>query len=326
MSNYLVVKGKAGMGNRILSILDSIIYAEITNRKLIIDWSDYAYSNDGSNSFPHLFDSGFEYSLNDISESDSVYPVIWKNNLSKSVNDLIDENETPGIHHNKIHLPRYAVDISKINYTEKILVRWAFSTEIYKLKRFLVNNWNINSSQNITQKLSEILQNNLRPSDVVKKRVSDFSSLNFSQPMIGVHIRYTDRKTTLKQYPKIIDRLLKLNVSAKIFLATDNLSVEKTFFERYGSEKVIVTSKWFPKEQKYIHQNPECPDRLENGIQALTDMYLLANCNYLLCDSESTFAVVSALLSNIPKDNIIDISKFRPRAILKRVKGVALSI
>ena len=37
---YLILKGCAGLGNRIFSILNAISYSKKTGRKLIIDWSD----------------------------------------------------------------------------------------------------------------------------------------------------------------------------------------------------------------------------------------------------------------------------------------------
>ena len=46
---YLIVKGLAGLGNRMLSALTGILYARLSGRRLIIDWRDPTYSSDGSN-------------------------------------------------------------------------------------------------------------------------------------------------------------------------------------------------------------------------------------------------------------------------------------
>jgi hypothetical protein len=85
---FLIVKGKAGMGNRILSALDGILYSRITNRKLIIDWSDYTYSNDKSNVFPRFFTIHGLSSLENFFDANyvkTVCPAIWQN--QRLVND-----------------------------------------------------------------------------------------------------------------------------------------------------------------------------------------------------------------------------------------------
>jgi len=45
-NKYVLIKGKEGLGNRILSALTGILYAEISGRKIYIDWSDDVYSNE----------------------------------------------------------------------------------------------------------------------------------------------------------------------------------------------------------------------------------------------------------------------------------------
>ena len=40
---YLLVKGIAGLGNRILSVLNGILYARLSDRLLFVDWRDPDY-------------------------------------------------------------------------------------------------------------------------------------------------------------------------------------------------------------------------------------------------------------------------------------------
>ena len=54
-TRYLVVKGKAGMGNRLLSLTHAVVYALITKRTIIVDWSDYTYSHSGEDVFDEFF-------------------------------------------------------------------------------------------------------------------------------------------------------------------------------------------------------------------------------------------------------------------------------
>ena len=52
---YVLVKGKAGLGNRMMSAMNGILYAMLSGRRLVVDWSDFTYSNDHTNVFPKLF-------------------------------------------------------------------------------------------------------------------------------------------------------------------------------------------------------------------------------------------------------------------------------
>ena len=54
-NKYLLVKGLAGLGNRMLAALTGILYARMSSRRLIVDWRDPTFSKDGSNAFPVLF-------------------------------------------------------------------------------------------------------------------------------------------------------------------------------------------------------------------------------------------------------------------------------
>ena len=49
--NYVLVKGNAGLGNRLSSVLSGALYARLSGRRLLVDWTDWMYSNDGSNVF-----------------------------------------------------------------------------------------------------------------------------------------------------------------------------------------------------------------------------------------------------------------------------------
>jgi len=54
---YLLIKGISGMGSRILRALAGILYAGLSERRLLIDWSDPVYSSDRNNVFHRFFKS-----------------------------------------------------------------------------------------------------------------------------------------------------------------------------------------------------------------------------------------------------------------------------
>ena len=75
----IIVKGVAGFGNRIQTVAGAIIYAEKTNRRLYVDWSDGLYDKKGKNVFSEIFQPiNDEYISNpkELNEHD-VYPKIF---------------------------------------------------------------------------------------------------------------------------------------------------------------------------------------------------------------------------------------------------------
>ena len=45
MSKYLLVKGAAGLGNRVFALVTAILYAKLSDRTIAIDWRDSQYSH-----------------------------------------------------------------------------------------------------------------------------------------------------------------------------------------------------------------------------------------------------------------------------------------
>src|ERR1035437_6950899 len=85
---FLLVKGKAGLGNRVLVLLDSILYAQMTGRELLVDWRDGKYAADGQNAFPLLFAQPAPGDLAAVKGCDSVTPAKWKGELDTSADGL----------------------------------------------------------------------------------------------------------------------------------------------------------------------------------------------------------------------------------------------
>ncbi len=329
---FLIVKNEGGLGNRILSALGSILYAQITRRKVIIDWRDSIYSRDRSNVFPKIFTTP---NLNirlveEIPYTGSVYPPIWTNNLDKSVLEFLrSHNVSWPLDRGPLTWSKYRVDTRRIDYPYDCLVSWYYSEELQKLRRHFkgefanFNNW---SNDAILRKL---LKENLILNESIQSRVDEFKNNSFGDKTIGLHIRYTDRKSPFEKYLPIINKILQKEPKALIFIATDNRLVESYFREKYKNI-VISTEKWYPANQTsiygspetHLHGKPDCPDLLENCIEALIDMYLLASCDYLLCDQTSTLARVARLISDISEAQVIDISKYSMKRVLKGAVGL----
>ena len=90
---FLLVKGITGLGDRILCALSGILYAQLSGRTLLIDWSDPFYSSNGDNVFHRFFESPFCSPTDDIPTTDSVYPRIWRGRLLEHATQIARERE-----------------------------------------------------------------------------------------------------------------------------------------------------------------------------------------------------------------------------------------
>ena len=122
-----------------------------------------------------------------------------------------------------------------------------------------------------------------------------------------MHVRYADHRVSLLAILDKLNMLLRHEPGLQVFLATDNIQIKKMFEENYPG--VITTPHWYPKPGSRLHNNQDCPDPLEGGIEALVDLYLLAECTYLIIDTSSSFSYVARLLTKAPDSNIFDVKR-----------------
>ncbi len=301
---FLLVKGRAGLGNRILCLLSAILYARFTGRRLIVDWSDDAYSNDGSNVFSSLFHCPLSGQLDEIPDTDSVRPGIWRGHLHESALNMILLYPEASMRYPETWRA-FSVDLSRLDYPEDVLVMWSYVEQVYIMRRHFKGSYQELSKLGTKAILRSVLQDNLKPHSLIQKRVNQFKLKRFNQKTVGVHVRYMDKKARISAILGKLEALIRREPELQIFLATDNLEIEKRFLDKY--QNVISTEKWYPSSGKSMHRNPESPDRLMHGIEALVDLYLLASCDYLILDESSSFSYVASLITNTPNSNIFNV-------------------
>jgi hypothetical protein len=156
----------------------------------------------------------------------------------------------------------------------------------------------------------------------IRERVEAFAGVHFASPTIGVHVRYTDHRTHLLGSLAAVDTLLRQRPELNVFLATDNIQVKTLFEESYPG--TITTSHWYPRSGFRLHQNKDCPDPVESGIDALVDLYLLARCEYLVIDSSSSFGRLARLLTEMPSAHIVDVR--RTGRAGRRIRSITWSL
>src|SRR5690554_4952436 len=95
-TKYLILKGVAGLGNRIFCIANALSYAMANKRVLVVDWSDGQFYQKGNNIFPKYFEL-IDITKDDLSAISSnitkqnSYPKIWGQSPTASVYDIFEQ-------------------------------------------------------------------------------------------------------------------------------------------------------------------------------------------------------------------------------------------
>jgi hypothetical protein len=290
----LLVKGCAGLGNRILCLLTACLYARLSKRRLIVDWRDPYYSNDGSNVFDKFYHCTISSPLYELPDTDSIAPPVWRNHLRESVLEM-SAHYGPQFLHHPDSWSQCSIDLSELNHQADILVMWSYFEQVRSLRRHFSGDFEEFRHRSTKVILRQVLADNLRLNPSIQKRIDMFKANWEKQRTVGVHIRYTDKKSRVRAMCRKVHSLIKHEPDMHIFLATDNLKVKEIFENRFP--RVLTTPKYYPEPGTPMHHPSACPDQLEHGIEALIDMYLLAECDCLVLDESSAFAYTASLLT-----------------------------
>lgn len=315
-NKFLVVKAKGGMGNSMLCAVTGILYGQLTGRMTVIDWRGEGYTDDGSNTFSKFFTCSEVYPETILPSGSTIRPKIWEGQLHRGMSEMLHEYDMGKDSSISIHR-KYSIDVSRLDYDEDIIVFWYYTGRIKALKGHLRNRQNSLAGLDTNGIIRKVLTEQMILHKDIRQRIDDFKANHWSDKVIGVHIRYTDRLTDLAKYRKYLNRFLKRYPEAHIFLATDNQLVNKEYQSRF--KNVFSTQKWFPEGMTSMHQNTDCPDKVANGIDALVDMYLLAECDCLIYSGYSTFSLISRTLSDAKSENIVDIDRFNVKVQVKKL-------
>ncbi len=303
---YLLVKGIAGLGNRILCLLTAVLYARLSGRRLLVDWRDRVYSNDESDAFPRFFQTSVCDPLAEMPRTDSVGPGIWRGHLDESAGAMLRRYPDVASRSPEAWRP-FSVDLTRLNHQEEIVVMWAYGEQIYILRRHLTAAFGGLRRTRTKTILRTLLRESLQLHPAIQKRVEDFRNASLDGKTVGVHVRYMDKRARLEAIYRRLDKLLKREPDLRIFLSTDNREINDRFQRQYSS--VVGTSKWYPTTGMSMHHNLSSPDRRAHGVEALVDMYLLAGCTYLILDERSSFSYVVSLITDTDRSNQFNVQR-----------------
>lgn len=309
----MLIKGKGGFGNRILAATTGVVLAELTGRTAVVDWREGGYAARGVNSYPLLFDDPVGIDAAVLDDRRDVAPAIWSGRVGATVWDLMEEVD-PKDHSGPFAYRRYSIDLANPEAPERLAVYWSYLPKLARIARRVRRDPRFRgmSLDDVTRRA---LGRYFRPNARVRGEV-DALFAGRERPVIGVHIRYTDRKVSLDRIFSAVRRLRDRMPRAAIFLATDNAGVQSAFRERFDG--VFVIEKALGNDDASLHEQLELDDQLREAENALIDMWALSRCDWLVHSRHSTFSVAAALIGGIPRSAQRDIDRWNPRVVLKR--------
>jgi hypothetical protein len=319
---YLIVKGVAGLGDRFATLANAIEYARKSGRILLVDWSDGVFGTKGDNVFYRYFrlsDIPYATSIDTIFEGSGLtcYPDLWAKQPYASMYDLYKRESrfrrVPRLMKGKGLFSKF---FHYLYPKEQTMPKFGLNAVFNKHNIPFGGFYQQNMSYDVLFFVDfypkfkhKIIRKNLALADDLEREIDNMAkSYGLATNFVGVHVRMTD-KHPQNSLEELSAKINKLNLpDLKIFLATDNVEVEDYFAATYN-KSVVFTPKWRPqyddkKQKTGIHHYAIWSgdySKAETVLkESIVDMWLLSKCDYLICQKNSGFSQISAILKNQP--------------------------
>lgn len=335
MEKFLVLKGCAGLGNRLITLMKAIKYCSKTHRTLYVDWADGMFSEYGDNIFYKYFDlKGIKY-ITDIEILKKKYKAEATTTFPEKM--LLSDLENPVIETFDVLTPQISYNtIYKVGMTQIALEKWSYfaGLQSWQRKKYTQNKyWNAIKFRNdgnnfplgsaLTGKHKEdiVFFADFRPlinmknllkyislKPDIQKAIENFANTHDIKNAIGIHVRYTDKKpkSKLERLKKKIDKIIKQNPTQKIFLCTDNNDIINDF-KLYYPQNLIIINRFIPESNNMgihnwaiKHTSKEIKEQM--FYESLMDMWLLSMTKTLFWQGNSSFSYISKIIKNDSKN------------------------
>lgn len=314
-ARVLLIKAKGGLGNRMLSAVTGLIWADLAGRVPVIDWRDGVYAPAGQNAYPLLFDSPAMLTPEALEDSAGVVPDFWRGRLDLQPDRLVEELEG-GRHGDGRLYRKYSIELERLDQPEPLAVFWSYLPKMARLRRHLRRHPGF-AGKSRDRIISDYLGRYFRPNARVRAESQAILG-GLTRPVIGVHVRYTDRKMPLAPVMARIRRQRARMPGAALFVATDSAFVEAALRDAFGD--IQVTPKYLPEDGQRLHRTRAVPyDKQREAENAMIDMWVLAGCDHLIYSKNSTFSLASALIGGLGRDRQTDIDGANPGIVVKRL-------
>ncbi len=310
----LVIKAKGGLGNRMLSAATGCVLAELNGRTPYIDWRDGMYVAPGENLYPLLFDASWMGDLTAFDGAIDVAPTCWSGHMDEQPVDII-RRDFPREHRNPLLYRKLSIDLVGADPGSQVAVFWSYLPKFQRLAARMAAHPAF-SGRSVDDVTCDLLDRYFRPVEEVRTEVGRIFD-GQEGPVIGVHIRFTDRKAPLPKIVRELERLAAQSPGAAIFLATDSAEAQEAVMSRFPD--TLTIQKALSDSDTALHfASDGFADPVAEARNALIDMMALARCNSLIHSRYSTFSVTAALLGRIPKSHQIDVDRFNPKVAIKQ--------
>lgn len=310
-ARYLLIKAKGGLGNRMLSAVTGLVYADLSGRIPVIDWRDGVYAPRGVHVYPRLFDAPPMPDPAAFDDRRDVTPAVWAGRMADSAGRMV-----AGQHSGAMVYRKSCVDLSRLDQPEKVAVFWSYVPKLPRL------GWHLRRDPRFRGRpyyeiVADYIDRYFTPNARVRTAVA--AAIDpLPRPIIGAHLRYTDMTGPLDKVKTEIARLRARMPDAPIFLATDSAKAEADIKATFGN--LHLTEKHLPEDGRQLHgYTEEGVDPITEAENAMIDMWALARCDHLVYSRNSTFSGTSALIGGIPPERLADVDRHNPRIVLKRL-------
>lgn len=310
----LLIKAKGGLGNRMLAGVTGVILAQLSGRTPVIDWRDGLYVPEGSNLYPLLFRDPTRIDPAIFDDSTSVAPSLWAGRLTEQPVTIIARH-FPDKHSSPFIYRRLSVPLSGADPAARVGVFWSYLPKLARLRGRIRADRRFDG-RNLDAITQDMLHRFFTPNDRVRQAVSHLFA-GRRRPVIGVHIRFTDRKVPLAKIERALIRLRARSPASDIFLATDSAEAQRYITSRF--KRVFTIDKQLVEGGQALHYaGTQMSDPLREAENAVIDMFALAECDWLIHSRHSTFSVAASLIGGIPARRQIDVDRFNVKVIVKR--------
>jgi len=291
---YLIIKGAAGLANRLYTLSYCLEFAKKHNLYLIVDWRDWEWSDNKEIGFDTYFDIKYDKYISDINKLTELnelttFPSPWKGHLDKfnvvkgKKWDYDDSNKGKSVFI-RLH----------DNIKQDVIIYYSYLT-----KGPLIN---------------FLLDNTLILKSFLIKKIK-YNKILLTDSNLGVHIRCSDiRASNLKN---ILVTLVKYHKNYEvILLGTDNKDIQKQLKDKYNNIITLSDLPNLPKLERgtfgvtgihrYLLTN-EGKDFLKNNntnkhklvCDAIIDLFTLSQCKNFIGSHGSTFSqLIQYLIQN----------------------------
>ena len=277
MDKILEIKPMGGLANRMRAIASAYNLACDCDRKLKVIWYPLSELNATfsdlflTDNLPfdlyecNFFDFWFKYSeprKKNLYIS-KIYQIfnkdLYLSDCDKSINEFIEKNEE-------------MINIVKL-YNNPII---SSGLDFYK------------SSKDVYDKI-------FTPTPEVQYYIDKYIGL-FDKNTIGVHIRRTDNKESIKHSPlnlfvERMKNIIKINPENSYYVASDDETIKKYLCNIFG-EKIIMSDFKLVRNKKIAI------------IQAVAELYLLSKTKMILGSYYSSFSELAAVIGDIKLEQI----------------------